>query len=60
MEQVLVFIKQNPYVALGIGIAVAEVITRLTPTEKDDAFVQRLGAGIKKVLDAIKLPNVKK
>lgn len=50
----------NPYLSLTIGIAVAEFITRLTPTKKDDGFVQRAGGLIKFVLDAVKAPNIKK
>lgn len=41
---------------LGL-VAVAEVITRLTPTKSDDGFVERVGHFIKKALDALGLPN---
>lgn len=50
----------NPYLSLTLGIAIAEFITRLTPTKKDDGFVQRLGGLLKFVLDVVKTPNVKK
>jgi len=38
----------------------AEGITRLTPTKKDDGFVERVGSFIRGVMDALKIPNVKK
>lgn len=41
-------------------LALAEAITRLTPTETDDGFVERMGAVIRKILDFLKVPNVKK
>lgn len=41
-------------------VGVAEMIVRLTPTEKDDGFVQRVGSVIKFVLDALRIPNIKK
>lgn len=44
---------------LGL-VAVAEVIVRLTPTQKDDGAVERIGSFIKKVADFLKIPNVKK
>lgn len=46
--------------ALLAFIALAEAITRLTPTEKDDGFVERMGAIIRKILDFLKVPNAKK
>lgn len=52
--------KENIAVVMLSLIGVAEVIVRLTPTEKDDGAVQRIGEVIKKVLDFLKLPNVKK
>jgi len=50
----------SPYLSLTIGIAIAEFITRLTPTKKDDGFVQRAGELIKFVLDKAKAPNLSK
>ena len=43
---------------LGL-IAALEGITALTPTEKDDLFVQRLGKFLRKIADAIGIPNRK-
>jgi len=56
-NELLGWVVGNPYLALGAGIAIAEAITRLTPTKKDDGFVQRLGELIKLVLDSISTPN---
>ena len=41
-------------------IAFAELVTRFTPTEKDDSFVQRAGEYLKKIMDFVKVPNIKK
>jgi len=41
-------------------IVLAETVVRLTPTKKDDGAVERVGAVIRKVLDFLKLPNLKK
>lgn len=41
---------------LGL-IVVAEHVVRLTATEKDDGAVQRIGGIIKKIFDALKVPN---
>lgn len=35
----------------------AELITRLTPTKKDDTVLSRAGSFVKKVLDLLKVPN---
>jgi len=59
-NEILAWIVGNPYLALGAGIAIAEAVTRLTPTKKDDGFVQRLGELIKLVLDSLSLPNLEK
>lgn len=44
----------------GIGIMLLELIVRLTPTKKDDGFVQRFGGAIKLGLDLMRVPNIKK
>lgn len=56
----MAWITASPYLSLTIGIAVAEFLTRFTPTKKDDGFVQRLGGLIKFILDTVKTPNIKK
>lgn len=45
-------------IVLGL-LAVAEMIVRLTPTTKDDTAVERIGKLIRKLLDMMKVPNVK-
>ena len=41
-------------------ISVAEVVVRLTPTKKDDGAVERIGYIVRKIMDFLKLPNLKK
>lgn len=41
-------------------VAFLEVVVRFTKTEKDDGFVERLGQKIRKLMDALKVPNNKK
>lgn len=60
MEIIIEWVLGNPYLSLAIGIAIAEFVTRLTPTEKDDGFIQRFGGVVKIILDAVKVPNVVK
>lgn len=43
-----------------ILLGFAESVVRLTPTEKDDGFVKRLGDQTQKVFDFLKVPNLKK
>lgn len=43
---------------LGL-LAVAETITRLTPTKKDDTAVERIGGVIRKFFDMLGVPNKK-
>lgn len=54
----------NHYKDIGLALAglvsVAEIVVRMTPTEKDDGAVERIGGVIKKGLDLLKIPNVKK
>jgi len=57
------FLQEN-YAQIGqllvaIG-AVAEIIVRLTPTKSDDGALERAGHIIKKVMDFLKIPNIKK
>lgn len=47
----------NMFQIIFAGVALAEVITRITPTEKDDGFVKRLGSMIDKVASFLKIPN---
>jgi len=60
---VLIWIKDNYVIILEAAMALvvaAEVITRLTPTKKDDGFVERIGGIIRKTMDLLKIPNIKK
>lgn len=45
-------------ILLGI-LPVAELIVRLTPTQKDDTAVQRAGYWVRWFFDTIKVPNLK-
>lgn len=50
-------------VALVLALlTVAELVVRLTPTEKDDGAVERIGKKIHKVIDLLEkvFPNIKK
>lgn len=63
MEQIWAWLVANKeeVAALLLGlVAVAEIIVRLTPTQSDDGAVERMGAWIRRFLDAIGLPNKKK
>lgn len=41
-------------------LTVLELGVRLTPTKTDDGAVERIGKVIKKILDFLKVPNIKK
>ena len=43
-------------IILGL-IPIAETIVRLTPTQKDDGAVERLGKRIRRVFDVLGLPK---
>lgn len=45
--------------AMGAVVVAAELITRLTPTKKDDGFVERIGSALRVVMDFLKVPNLK-
>lgn len=58
--EIFKFIGANWEYITGIILAlitVAELVTRITKTEKDDGAVQRVGSVIKKALDILKVPN---
>ena len=57
------FVMNNWQMIGGILLAIVgvlEMVVRLTPTLEDDGWVERLGAGIRKLLDFARIPNVKK
>jgi len=47
----------NLLLAVAAFLSFAEIAVRLTPTKKDDGFVQRVGAVVKKVMDFLGIPN---
>lgn len=54
-------IANGPAVAAAILglLAVAETITRLTPTKTDDLFVERIGSVIRKIFEVLNVPSNK-
>jgi len=44
-------------VTVLILLGIAEMVTRLTKTKKDDALVERVGSLIRKIFDALGFPN---
>ncbi len=63
IKDVYVYLSNNWYGILMAGsmlLATAEFIVRLTPTKKDDGFVQRIANVYNKIFEFFKIPNVKK
>lgn len=61
--ELLNFVKENYIQMIQALLAVVfsiELITRITPTKKDDSFIERVGSVIRKIADFLKIPNVKK
>jgi len=48
------------FMALSMLVAALEMVVRLTPTKADDGFVERLGSWNRKIMDFLKIPNIKK
>lgn len=48
------------FIVLATIYPTLELITRLTPTKKDDTFLERAGALVRKLMDILKIPNLKK
>lgn len=46
--------------AMASLLTTAQLITRLTPTKEDDAFVARLSNILDKIFDILKVPNVRR
>lgn len=65
MEQVLGaynWVVANSAILIGMimaGLTLAEFVVRLTPTQKDDGAVERVGKFIRNIFDALKVPNKK-
>lgn len=55
------FIVNGPALAATILalLTAAEMVVRLTPTQKDDTAVERIGKFIRRLFDLLKVPNVK-
>ena len=47
-------------VNLALLIAALEGLARLTPTKKDDSALERAGNLLRKLMDILKIPNVKR
>jgi hypothetical protein len=63
IRSVITFFMENAdlIVALVLAIlSVMELAVRLTPTKADDGAVERIGKIIRKALDFLKVPNIKK
>jgi len=63
MTEFIAYVSANWYGILIAGSAIitaAEFVVRLTPTKKDDGFVQRIANLYGKIFDFLKVPNVKK
>lgn len=61
--EIWAYLKTHWYMIVGAGTALMtllQFIVRLTPTEKDDGFVERLGLFLSKAMDVLNIPNVKK
>lgn len=41
-------------------VVTGELITRLTPTKKDDGFVKRIGTGLDRLLTILRVPNLRR
>ena len=55
------FIENGPALAATIlaMLTAAEMVVRLTPTQKDDTAVERIGKFIRRLFDLLQVPNVK-
>ena len=51
---------ENVLLVIAGLVGVAEVVVRITPTQKDDSAVERIGGVLRKVMDFLKVPNNKK
>ncbi len=48
------------FIALSILLLGLEALARLTPTLSDDSALERIGKILKKIMDFLKIPNVKR
>lgn len=57
------FFRENAELLGASALAIvgaAELVVRLTPTKKDDGFVERVGHYVRIALDFLKVPNLRK
>lgn len=47
----------NVFQILFALVVLGEAVTAITPTKTDDGFVKRLGNGIDKIAEMLKIPN---
>lgn len=59
VNQVVILLPAIAAIIMGL-ISVAEIVVRLTPTEKDDGAVERIGGFFRKLFDLLKVPNYSK
>ena len=48
------------FLFLTFLLGIAEIIVRFTPTKKDDGFIERIGTGLRLIMDFLKIPNRRK
>ena len=48
------------FLILSATYPVLELITRITPTKKDDTLLERAGKLVRKIMDILGIPNMKK
>lgn len=55
------FIANGPALAATVLaiLSAAEMVVRLTPTQKDDTAIERIGSFIRRMFDLLGVPNVK-
>jgi hypothetical protein len=59
INQVVALAPAIAAIIMGL-LSVAEIIVRLTPTEKDDGAVHRIGDFFEKVFNLLRVPNYTK
>jgi hypothetical protein len=57
MIMIWTWILNNPQLTALILLGLAETITRLTPTRKDDGFIMRVGRVVSWFFDNARIPN---
>jgi len=41
-------------------VVIGEMVARLTPTKTDDGFIHRIGGRLDRILDLLRVPNLRK